>query len=483
MSRYALCCALLSSSVALAADPSPSASVSEALAPVAQGWLFKKARSGLQVVDLQTGEEVFARDADTLFNPASTMKVVTAAAALHHLGPAYRWSTDLVTDGEIDPSGTLRGDLYVVGHGDPTFGPGDLYELVSDLRLHGVRRIEGSVHFDDTWFAAGDPYLPGWNKEEDKARGTSYFATLGALSIDQNTTVLVVGPGAAVGSPASVELVVPTAGYVEVKPEIATTGVGTRKFVDLEREVTEAGTVFTVKGTFPVDDAERVFLRRTVADPTAHFSSAFRAMAEAQGLTVTGRWDRRKAPTDAETIASHESEALPTVLAQMNKHSLNFHAEQILRTLGAEQAGEGSTAAGIDAVRAYLDEIGVPAEAATLINGSGLSREARLAPSALTAVLLDMARDPEVGSEFLSSLAIGGTDGTLWSRLRDEPGRLRGKTGTLDGVICLTGYVDAADGRRYAFAFLANDVGSRLSAAREAQDDFAREVFEIGSAP
>jgi D-alanyl-D-alanine carboxypeptidase/D-alanyl-D-alanine-endopeptidase (penicillin-binding protein 4) len=481
--RVSFLASVLLGSVAEAADPPAPPTITEQLAEVGQSWLFKKATSGLQVVDLESGEEVFGRNSDTLLNPASTMKVITAAAALHHLGPAFRWSTDLVTSGTLDASGTLHGDLYVVGHGDPTFDAGDLYELVSDLRLHGVRRIEGSVWFDDTYFAAGDPYLPGWNKEEDKVRGTPYFATLGALSLDQNTTVLVVGPGATAGSKATIELQIPTAGYVGIEAEITTTGAGTRKFVDLEREATDTQTLFTVKGTFPVDDAERVFLRRTVADPTAHFLSAFRAMSEAQGLVVTGRWDRREAPSDAETLVSHESAPLSTVLAQMNKNSLNFHAEQVLRTVGAEVKGEGSTRAGLDAINAYFADIGVAGDAAVLVNGSGLSREAKLAPSTLTAVLVDMARDRVVGSEFAASLAIGGTDGTLWSRLRDEPGRLRGKTGTLDGVICLAGYVEDATGHAYAFAYLANDVGSRLSGARETQDAFARAVFDAGGPP
>lgn len=468
---------------ASAADPAPAAPLADSLAQVAQSWLFRKAQSGLQVVDLETGEEVFAVQPDRELNPASTMKVVTAAAALHHLGPAYRWSTDVVTGGELDPTGTLHGDLYVVGHGDPTFGAGDLYELVSDLKLHGVRRVEGSVFFDDHWFGApGDAYLPGWNKDEDRVRGTPYFATLGALSLDQNTTVLVVGPGAAVGSAAVVEQVVPTRGYVEIETEITTTAAGSRKFVDLERASSDAATSFTVKGTFPIDDAERVFLRRTVTDPTLHFAAAFRAMAESQGLSVTGRWERRTAPPGAEVLVTHESAPISTVLAQMNKNSLNFHAEQVLRTLGAEVSRDGTTAGGLQAVRAYLQGLGVADGEVNLVNGSGLSRQATLRPSVLTAVLVDMASDPVVSGEFQASLAIAGVDGTLWSRLRDEPARMRGKTGTLDGVICLAGYLEDGSHRRYAFAYMANDVGSRLQAARDVQDAFAREMFDHGAA-
>jgi serine-type D-Ala-D-Ala carboxypeptidase/endopeptidase (penicillin-binding protein 4) len=151
----------------------------------------------------------------------------------------------------------------------------------------------------------------------------------------------------------------------------------------------------------------------------------------------------------------------------------------VLRTLGAEVSGTGTTEAGIAVVRSYLDGLGVQPEEAILINGSGLSRSAMLAPVVLTAVLTDMARDRRVSPEFAASLSIGGTDGTLWSRLRDEPGRLRGKTGTIENVHCLAGYLDADDGRRYAFAFMVNDHGGRAQAVRDAHDSFARSMFGV----
>lgn len=460
--------------------PAPAEPVAQALADVADSWLFRRAKAGLQVVDVATGEEVYEKGADELLLPASTMKVLTAAAALHELGPSYRFTTDVYHDGTLSPSGVLKGNLYVKGHGDPTFVVEKLWKLVGDLELSGIERIEGAVVFDDT-FHADAPVLPGWYKEADIENGTPYFATLGALSLNGNTAVVVVGPGAEAGSKAEVALETPAAPYVEVDAQVTTGGPGTRRWIQVDREVTETSTRFVLTGSVPVDDAERTWIRRTVADPTAHFMAAFRAQMDAHGIGVTGKFREGTVPATAEHLLSVESPPLASVLMDMNKLSLNFHAEQVLRTLGAERAGDGTTNGGLGVLRSYLTSIGIPEADCVLVNGSGLTRDAKIKASVLTAVLVDMAHDPRVGAEFAASLAISGTDGTLWSRLRDDPGRLRGKTGTIDDVHCLAGYVDAEDGHRYAFAFLVNGIGGRVQAVRDVHDTFAREMFAVGA--
>ena len=456
------------------------AEIATALASVANSWLFRKASAGLAVVDLTTGQQVYELNGDRLLNPASTMKVVTSAVALKNLGPSYRFTTEVYYDGDIEPDGTLKGDLYVKGHGDPTFVSKTLWKMVHDLKWMGVRRINGSVYFDDS-FHAGPTMIPGWNKPEDLEKGTSYFSALSALSLNANTVVLVVQPAGEVGSKAQVSLETPVRGNVEFVNEVKTGGPHSRRFVEVEREVLpNKDTKFTLRGSIPIDDNLRpMWIRRTVADPTGHFVAAFRKQMDRNDIKVTGRHRRGPVPRDAKMLFSVHSEPLSRILASMNKSSLNFVAEQVLRTVGGEVKGEGTTAAGIDVVSQYLQSIGVPATDVVLVNGSGLSRQAKLKPSALTAVLADMARDPVVGAEFAASLAIAGTDGTLWKRLREDPGRLRGKTGTLDAVHCLAGYVDSRSGRRYAFAFLTNNYGTRVKAVRDVHDAFARQMFEV----
>jgi D-alanyl-D-alanine carboxypeptidase/D-alanyl-D-alanine-endopeptidase (penicillin-binding protein 4) len=158
-------------------------------------------------------------------------------------------------------------------------------------------------------------------------------------------------------------------------------------------------------------------------------------------------------------------------------------AETVLRTMGAQAFGlPGTTVKGTQAVSAYLNGLGIRPTEYHLVNGSGLSRDVVLRPSLLTAVLVDMAHDTKVGHEFQASLAIAGEDGTLRRRLTEEPGRLRGKTGTLDGVYNLVGYVTASDDKTYAFALLTNDVRGDSSPVRRLGDRFARLMFNV-SAP
>ncbi|MEZ4235962.1 MAG: D-alanyl-D-alanine carboxypeptidase/D-alanyl-D-alanine-endopeptidase [Myxococcota bacterium] len=423
--------------------PAEHVEVASALASLANSWLFRKADAGLAVIDLETGERVFELGSTKLLNPASTMKVVTSATALKNLGPAYRFTTDLYYTGDIEPNGVLRGDLYIKGHGDPTFVSETMWKMVNDIELMGVERIDGTVYFDDT-FHSGGPVLPGWDKQEDIDKGTSYFATLSALSINSNTVVLVVRPGAEVGGQARVELETPVRGNVEIDNQVRTGPPRSRRYVDVEREVLpNEDTKFTLTGSLPVDDLNRVWIRRTVADPTGHFVAVFRKQMDQHGIRVSGGHKRRETPDDAKLLFSVRSEPLSQILASMNKSSLNFVAEQVLRTLGGEITGDGSTRGGLAVVAEYLRSIGVPEADAVLINGSGLSRQAKLKPTTLTSVLYDMAHDQKVGPEFAASLAIAGTDGTLYSRLREDPGRLRGKTGTLDGVHCLAGFIDS----------------------------------------
>jgi len=465
--------------------------VKAVLAPViGNSWLFTRADSSLAVVDVATGQEVYARNADRMLQPASTMKVITSATALKQLGPAYRFTTDLFMDkededshkGEITPDGVLHGDLYVKGHGDPTFNARDLWQLIDDLTLAGVSRVDGSVIFDDSFHEKGT-VLPGWDKQEDIDKGASYFSTLSALSVEGNVADMVVLPGAEVGQPARVALGLPVKGYIEIDDQIQTTGSRTRKFFELKREVTPDSTKYTLTGTIPIDDTARSTIRSTVADPTAYFMAAFHQMMLDRNIDVSGKYQRGPTPQDAQILVSEDSPPLSHIAADMNKSSINFYAEQVLRTVGAEVNGEGSTRAGLAVVSKYLEALGVPMSDIALVNGSGLSHNVRLKPSVLTRVLVDMAHDPQVGSEFASSLSISGTDGTLWARLRDDPGRLRGKTGTIDGVHCLSGYIDSEGGRKYAFAFLVNNYGTRMASVKEVHDQFARQLFHLGGAP
>jgi D-alanyl-D-alanine carboxypeptidase/D-alanyl-D-alanine-endopeptidase (penicillin-binding protein 4) len=458
--------------------------LAQVLDPVLQDPLLSRASAGIHVVDLATGDEVYNHSGDVPFIPASTMKVVTTAVALKTLGPAYEFSTHVYRHGELAPDGVLDGDLYVKGFGDPTLTVERLWRLVHDVSMQGVVEVDGNVVFDDDFF--GDDYLvPGWTKKVDIANGPTYFAPLGALSLNFNTACIIVAPGSAANSPARVVLDTP-ASVLAIDNQVRTVGPGGRRWLRIEREVDpKAHTVtFHVAGQIPLDsDVLRFY--RTVDRPTDHFMAVFADLLKQQGIKVKGKYLDGTTPDDDETVlvARSDSEPLGTLIRQLMKQSNNLMAEHVLKTVGAEVYGvPGTTAKGLEVVKTYLDGLGIPRDEYVIVNGSGLSLDARLRPSVLTAILADMYHDRDIGPEFAASLSIGGIDGTLWHRFRedDEVSRVRGKTGSINGVHCLAGILEAGDGSMLAFAVMLNDLGNTATPARRVEDGLVRGMLHMG---
>lgn len=455
--------------------------VQVALNDLTRNRLFRESKVSLDLVDLDTGESVFNYGGDVGLMPASTMKVLTAAAALRELGPSYRFSTQLLTDGKLK-GGVLDGNLYVDGSGDPTMVIEKLWKMVYDLKLNGVNEIKGNVVFDDSAFDERTR-IAGWNKQKDIDRGPSYFAPIGALALNFNTIAVVVRPGEKVGEPAHVVVETPSPGIVELENEVLTGSRRSSRRVGMERTVDGRKMTLKLTGSIP-GESDSVRYYRSVADPTAYFMAAFAAQMKSQGVKVGGSYEEGITPESANLLLQVQSPPLASILMDMNKYSSNFIAEQVLKAVGASNSsGPGSTLKGIEKISAYLESLGISDEEYVLVNGSGLSRRIILRPAHLTAVLANMASDPKVSPEFMASLAIGGRDGTLWSRFRDEEqvGRLRGKTGTIDGVHCLAGYLNGPDGKSYAFAFLVNNLRGGISRARKAHDQFVGALLKDGS--
>ena len=476
IARRLLLGALMMGASAFADEPD----IAEALAPIGQDRLFRTAKVGLHVVDALTGEELYDKGGDEQFYPASTMKVVTAAAALDALGPAYRFTTDVRRNGKIDGRGVLWGDLHVRGGGDPTLVVERLWKLVYDLRVQGITKVTGDVVFDESFL--GPTYeLPAWGKPEDLERGPPYFSYQGSLSLNFNTVALVIAPGAEVDDEARVYLETPAGDYVKVESTVTTVATSSSTRIEVERSLEDGQVAFALSGRIKSGATPRK-IYRTIVDPTAHFMAAFKEMMKRHEINVTGRFRRGEVPPSTRPVAQLRSPPLASILMDMNKFSNNHMAESVLRAMGAVVKGSpGTSDKGLEVVSEYLDRIGVPRGEYKVVNGSGLSRQGWLRPSHLTRILVDMASNPQVGHEFRASLAIAGLDGTLWRRLRDEPNRLRGKTGTIDGVHCLVGYVEGGDGRLYAFAFFANGLRAGSRPVRSLHDRMARRLFEVGA--
>ncbi|MDP2317279.1 MAG: D-alanyl-D-alanine carboxypeptidase/D-alanyl-D-alanine-endopeptidase [Pseudomonadota bacterium] len=455
------------------ADTIKRSPLASALESVSQDPIFADSVVSLQVVNVRTGEEVYSWGEDRSLVPASTMKLLTTAAALRALGPEYHFPTWILHDGELGADGVLAGSLYVKGQGDPTMVVERMWRMTQDLKVRGIKEVKGDIVFDDRYFA-GTTLIPGWDKEEDLESGPTYFATLGALSVNYNVATMVVRPGAGPGQAAIAEFDCPTAAVV-LENKLVTGSKNSRKWVKIERtldEETQKITTFTLTGNIPAE-SQTDFYYRTLADPLGNYIGAMQSVFKQQGIKVKGSFRAGATPPDAPLFHRIDSESLAEIVATTSKHSNNFMAEQVLRSVGAERYGlPGTTENGVRVIADYLASLGVPADQYRLVNGSGLSRDVMLRPSAVNAVLLDMYRSPDLGPEYVASLSVGGRDGTLWSRFREDgmAGRVRGKTGTLSGVHCLAGYVHAADDEVYAFTFLVNELDGALSRARKAHD-------------
>ncbi len=479
--RLLLLAALLACASALAGPASPAGrdraadreALKKTLLDLAQRAPFRDARLGVQLISLDDGSVVFSKDADALMNPASNVKLVTAAAALARLGPEYRFDTEFLV--EPGPGGASTRTLWVRGKGDPSLTTERLHAIASELAHLGLREV-GELVLDDTWF---DPerLAPGFEQEvSDRA----YTAPTGALSLNANA-VGVYLRASAPGARAAVEIE-PPSDYFEVlnsavgasrrarRASVASTWTGTQQRI-------------TVRGTVPVSGEWAVWKR--VDNPPLYFGSTLKRILEMHGIRVRGKPKLGVVPERARLLYVAQSETFDLVLKRMNKYSSNFVAEQLLKTLGAEVKGPpGTTANGVSAAEEFLErEVGIPRGSYILRNGSGLNDTNRFTPRQLTQLLKVMWDRFPLAPEYLSSVGIAGKDGTLRYRFEgsEAVGRLRAKTGTLENVSALSGYVQSVGGERFAFSVLVNDFAGRTGPVVQGIDAIGAAVAAVGA--
>jgi len=410
----------------------------------------------VEVVSLDDGSVIYSRGADDQLNPASNTKLVTAAAALLRLGPEFRFTTDFLADRAPDQRGHVQ-TLYVKGRGDPTFSTERLFGLAADLWHRGIRQV-GEIVLDDTYFDA-EKWGPGWEQEtSDKA----YAAPVGALSLNHNAVAIYVTPAARAGQRARVE-VEPDADCFALQNNVTTVREDARKKLRPHTYAEGDRTRVVVDGRLPAK-AEPVLLYRRVTHPAMYFGQTLRLALKQRGIHVGPRVRLGAAPASATLIASYDSDELSDVVRDMNKASSNFIAEMLVKTLGAELKGPpGTWPKGIEVTQELLAEVGIPRGSYQLKNGSGLNDTNRFSAHQMITLLTAVWKRFPVAAEFVSSLGIAARDGTMRLRMEgtEAAGRLRAKTGTLDKVTALSGFVQSMGGERFAFSVLVNDWSGR----------------------
>jgi D-alanyl-D-alanine carboxypeptidase/D-alanyl-D-alanine-endopeptidase (penicillin-binding protein 4) len=382
--------------------------------------IYAETQWGVFIYSLTYDSVIYSCNAERLFVPASTMKLFTSAAALDSLGPDYRFETAFLADGALDSAGTLWGDLIVRGSGDPTFrnhngsngAPTPFQQIADSLWQHGLRKIQGRIVGDARAWPRELP-CPSWQIGDLQE---DWAPITGALSLNRNDQI-------------------------------------------------GDSSLFSVMETHANSSA--VF----VPSPTFSFLVDFQRALRNDGIWISQNTDEKLRAHATATMYVHESAPLSEILKQMNKKSDNFCAEQLALVLG-----QGSREQGLEVVSQFLTRAGMDTLQMRLADASGISRENLLSPAMIVQLLRYM-HTHRFANEYKESLAVMGMDGTLGSRFVGAPGvEVRAKTGTLDYVSALSGYMKTEAGEEIAFSFLCNNFLVSNQTIQQVQDSLCRLV-------
>jgi D-alanyl-D-alanine carboxypeptidase/D-alanyl-D-alanine-endopeptidase (penicillin-binding protein 4) len=403
----------------------------------------------VSVKSMGTGRTYYQRNQDEPMIPASNMKIITAAAALSKLKPWYKFSTAVSYTGE-KKGGVITGDLVVSGRGDPHLVSEEMWLMAGEIRKRGITRVTGSLVLDDGFFDS-EPFPSGWNVSSIHK---SYEAPTGALSLNFNTiTVMVYPPDNENSKP--IVATDPQTPYFTVVNHLSTADGG-RAFVAIRLKPRPGGgETLEVLGRVRPRGGERAYYR-AVTSPTQYFGQTFLDMLQKEGVSVGGGIVHSQPLQPTRKLFVHYSRPLMNQVTDMNKYSNNFMAEQLLKTLGAEEVSvPGTVDKGLSVVEKLLRSWGFTNKF-ELSDGSGLSRSNRVTCSLLVDVLGRMYKEWDGGPEFISSLAVMGKDGSARKRKIMPSKPIRVKTGTLDAVSSLSGYYPLSSGEVLGFSIIFN---------------------------
>lgn len=405
-------------------------------------------------------------------NPASVMKLVTTWTALELLGPAYTWPTEVYLDGALE-DGRLDGDIVLKGYGDPFLVLEEFWKLLRALRRLGLDEIAGDLVVDDTHFAVDEPD-PG---RFDGQPLRTYNVLPNALLVNfKSVRFQFFADGAA------------DTVRVAYEPPLANLDVANRiRVVDGPCRGYQAGISFHVVGrardevrlggAFP-RRCGSYGLSRTVLEHDSYVYGLFSELWRELGGRFDGRLQRAAAPNEASPVLTWRSPPLADIVRSINKHSNNVMTRQLVYTLGAETAGPpGTRADGAKAIRDLLASRGLDIGPLVIENGAGLSRDERISARLLVDMLRAAAASP-YAAEFVSSLSLGGLDGTTRSRFNGHSAVMHVKTGRLDHVSALAGYLRASSGRDYAVAILVNAADAHRGPGQELEEAVVRWAYD-----
>ncbi|MFP4529415.1 MAG: D-alanyl-D-alanine carboxypeptidase/D-alanyl-D-alanine-endopeptidase [Candidatus Kapaibacterium sp.] len=440
---------------------------------------FSNAVVGIAVQSLESGEYLYRLNDKKNFLPASTLKVMTTAAALDYLGPEYRYLTELYLDGRLEKSGEFFGNVIIRGTGDPTlkreFNEKPLAVLQSwaeKLDSLGVRSIRGNIIGDDNFFDQVY-YGPGWAWDDIPF---SYSAQVNALSIWGNRVDINVMQGDSAGEPAYIDII-PNNDYIRVINNVRTAPPDGLTEIHYLRDW--GANLIELFGTIKFDTSgiESELLSVTIDNPTLYFLNLFRHTLARKNIRFRGALidvddlNERIVYTPDMKVAEYRSPPLSEIIKIINKKSDNLAADMLLKTLGRESSGIGSFDRGVNLVLKYAAKMGISPENINVVDGSGLSRLNLFSPRYQVALLASIYRS-SYREIFMNSLASPGEEGTLESRMLRSlaENNVVAKTGSLNGVSTLCGYITTRDRETLAFSIMIMNFTTQQTLAHNLED-------------
>lgn len=420
---------------------------------------FQRSRWGILIQTLDKSQTIYSLADQRYFTPASSLKILTTAAVLSHLGSEYRIRTSVYGE----PGNPNLTQLRVVGRGDPSFTDNQLQDLAQQLKLQGIETIEKLI-VEDGYFSES-AINPTWQWEDL----IFYYATaVNSLILNENTVNLTLLPQK-IGQP--VRLLwddAIAARQWRVENFAQTAPAQTPYNVSITGALGKP--LLQIQGNLAVD-AKPDPWDLAIIDPGNYFLESFRQILTQQGITVkqarVSMVNARQA--GEEELAMVESPSIRDLLIEANQDSNNIYAEALLYNLGANSP---TPVHSINIAKKILTKLGVEPDSYFLYDGSGLSRQNLVSPQAIAQTLQLMAKTPQAET-YRNSLSLAGVNGTLRRRFQNTPvqGNLWGKTGTLTGATALAGYLNVPEYQPLVFSIMVNQSQHRASIHRQAIDE------------
>lgn len=466
-------CAQTSENKALVPDNSAMAALEAALMELDADSAMRYGNLAVSIRNVKTGQALLEHNTRKAMVIASNMKLVTTLTALEILGESFRFKTGLQHDGALQADGTLNGNIYIKGGGDPTLGSDrtegsldtdKLLELwTAKIRAAGIRRITGNVIADDGVFNAN--VIPnGWTWGDI---GNYYGAAAFGLNINDNAYKVYLQPGSSLGGSTRLLRTEPVMRDVVFANEVTTGPVGSGD----QSYIYGAPYTYqrTMQGTIPLGSKPFV-VRGSLPDPPLFTAQQLRETLQKNGVVVGGsatcvrllRSQNKPGSTARITFYTHLSPLLREIVKQTNLRSMNLYAEAMLKMVGISQANVSTTAQSAEAVAGFWERKGLEMAGFFMRDGSGLSRSNAMTVNSMTNLLAFAAKRAYFDG-FYQSFPVAGVSGTMkgMGSGTAAKGNLRAKTGTLDRMSSYSGYFKTQTGELMAFAFIINDYSGR----------------------